>query len=348
MDISRPFRIRLKPTEAIIRLLESVTLGSNGARYKHLDTREKIKVLHNPLFLTLERGEKVLGNITFCRREKNWYIRYFAFQQGFQGNNKRNQKNQKEGLLKKELVTFFNNALNNNLPISPHLFYAYIDPKNVKSLWMSQTFGFQTIAQIATQTFSRVKTRKKEQVRRIDNIEQVKELVSLYFSKYQLYFSKHTFNKSPFYGYYDESGELIAFLKTQKAKWSIERLPGQTGGVLTQIIPFIPLVKKIIQPKNHVFTTVEALWVHPELENDAKVIVLETLFEGTLYEENTNSFIWWVDNNEPLYQEISSKVNWGLMHKINGVNNVDLVVLKKDDCHFDSEKPFYTTAFDFI
>ena len=48
--------IRENPTPAIIELLESVTLGTNGAHYRHLDTREKIYETDNPLFLTLERN----------------------------------------------------------------------------------------------------------------------------------------------------------------------------------------------------------------------------------------------------------------------------------------------------
>lgn len=65
MDIGKPFVIRVKPTEEVIRLLESVTLGSNGSKYRHLDTRDKIKQLFRPLFLSLERNNRTLGNITF-------------------------------------------------------------------------------------------------------------------------------------------------------------------------------------------------------------------------------------------------------------------------------------------
>lgn len=348
MDIARPFRISISPTEEIIQLLESVTLGSNGARYKHLDTRDKIKLLHDPLFLSLERNGKVLGNITFCRRQSDWYIRYFAFDQGLQSSNKVIKNKKKEGILKKQLATFFSNALNTEAQNSPRLFYAYIDPRNIKSLRISHEFGFLSIAKIATQTFSRVKTRKQPNVRIIADFKELKSLIEKRYGAYQLYFPKHTFNDSPFYGYYDKKGTLLAFLKTQKAKWSIERLPGKTGGILTQIIPFIPLVKKIVRPKNHVFTTVEALWVNDSLIEDKKTKVLETLFEGTLHEENTNSFIWWVDHNESLYQEIAPNINWGLMDKLNGVSDVDLVVLSNEADLLDPKQPFYTTAFDFI
>ena len=68
------FQQRTYPTEAVIKLLESTTLGTNGAMYRHLDTRDRIKQADNPLFLSLERNEKVIGNITFCNRNDHWYI----------------------------------------------------------------------------------------------------------------------------------------------------------------------------------------------------------------------------------------------------------------------------------
>jgi hypothetical protein len=348
MEIGRPFVIRVKPNEELIQLLESVTLGSNGARYRHLDTREKIKHLHEPLFLTLERNGKALGNVTFCRRPCGWYVRYFAFNEALQSMNKKAGKKKKEGFLKRELNTFFKNALNSSLPNAPELFYAYIDPKNVKSLWMSQNFGFKTVAKIATQTFSRVKPKEKDSVHAVSSDSDVHNRIEKKFSKHQLYFPKHTFNDAPFYGYYNENGELLAFLKTQKAKWKIERLPGKSGGVLTQIIPFIPGIRKVVHPKNHIFTTVEGVWIDDSLPEKKKTIILEELFEGVLYEENTNSLIWWVDYNNQIYKKLAPLINWGLMHKLNGVSDVDLVVLTNNSSKLDKKTPFYTTAFDFI
>lgn len=346
MKIEKPFSVRTIPTPETLKLLESVTLGSNGARYRHLDTRERITQLYKPVFLNLDRNNKTLANITLCRREVGWYLRYFAFDTSFQTGAK-NQGTTKSGFLKNQINSFFNEALNGHHDNTTNLLYAYIDPKNTRSLIMSENFGFTTKAKIATQTFSRVKPKKQDNIRQIPN-EQLGEVyakVSEYYGNHQLYFTEHTFNKEPFYGYYSKDGSLLAFVKVHKAKWSIERLPGRSGKLLTNIIPFIPRLRSIIKPKRHIFSAVEALWVSKEY-NQAEIT--EALFEGVLHKEQTNSLIWWVDSKSMNYLTLSQTVNWGLMHKLNGVSMVDLVVREGTDSSLNKTSTFYVTAFDFI
>lgn len=346
MEIEKPFHIRTSPTSETLKLLESVTLGSNGARYKHLDTRERISQLYKPLFLNLERNSKTLANITLCRREVGWYLRYFAFETSFQ-TTKTNAKPKKGGVLKKQLNSFFEQVLNSEDEHTTDLLYAYIDPNNRRSLLMSENFGFTNKAKIATQTFSRVRPRKQPYISVIptDKLAVVYERVAKAYGNDQMYFTEHTFNEAPFYGYYDSKGTLIAFVKVYKANWKIERLPGKRGSLLTNIIPFIPRIRKVINPKSHVFSVIEAVWVS---EGCNQPEVMEELFEGVLFNEQTNSLIWWVDIKQPIYKSLSKSVNWGLLHKLNGVSMVDLVVRAKKGSNKLNDTPFYVTAFDFI
>lgn len=346
MKIEKPFSVRTIPTPETLELLESVTLGSNGARYRHLDTRERITQLYKPVFLNLDRNDKTLANITLCRREEGWYLRYFAFDTSFQTANYK-QTQRKEGVLKKQINSFFDDVLNQNHDNTTNLLYAYIDPKNTRSLLMSQHFGFTTKAKIASQTFSRIRPKKQECVRRIERSElkDVYSKINKAYSNHQLMFTGHTFNKDPFYGYYNRNGVLLAFVKVHKAKWSIERLPGKSGRMLTSIIPFIPLLRNIVKPKRHIFSALEALWVSDDCN---KTEVVEALFEGVLFNEQTNSIIWWVDASSEIYQSFSNTVNWGLMHKLNGVNMVDLVVRENPKNKQLNNSPFFVTAFDFI
>jgi hypothetical protein len=346
MKVPSPFNIREQASAEILELLTSVTLGTNGAKYRHLDTAEKVKQLYKPMFLTLERVDKVLGNITFCRRPCGWYIRYFAFDQALQSKGKKNNTPKENSWLKKQLNQFFQEALQSEETDSPILFYAYIDPKNVKSLWISEQFGFTTMAKIATQTFSRIKPRKKELVQKSPT-KWAKSFVLENFGNYPLFFPHHVNNDAPSYVLKNEAGEIIAFAKTQRAIWCIERLSGRSGALLTQIIPFIPGVRKIVKPNRHEFSTVEAVWV-ANAERANATELLEKLFEGILYLEKTNSLVWWVDYKEPLYQAVQKRMNWGLMHKLNGVSDAHLVMLHKAGEKPSNAHPFYATAFDFI
>ena len=342
MNIQPPFYLRSYATEGVKELLQKVTLGTNGARYRHLDTLVRLKDLENPLYLSLEPKDKVLANVTLCRRQVGWYIRYFAFEPSLQseGNTRRKQS---DGLLKQELSRFFQDAFNQKN--APDLMYAYIDPRNERSLWMSSNFGFKTKAKISTQTFSRIRPKEVKNVIEItEDLAWLKEKINETFKNHSLFFTKHTFNDTPFYGYY-EDGVCKAFLKTHRANWVVERLPGRSGRVLTQIIPYVPGLRKIVRPSEFSFTAIEAVY----LEKGASIEYLNRLFEGVLFHEKTNSIIWWVDQKDPLYHKVANKLNWGLLHKLNGANEVDLVVLERhNDRPQGLKQPYYTTAFDFI
>src|SRR5690606_41375466 len=84
MQLPSVFKLSDHPEPGIIELLKATRLGTKGATYRHLDTEKRINELVTPLFLYIQRREKVLGNITFCRRSlptsvNVFYIRYFAF-----------------------------------------------------------------------------------------------------------------------------------------------------------------------------------------------------------------------------------------------------------------------------
>jgi len=341
MKLHPLFKLREQHTQGILDLLDSTVLGTNGAHYRHLDTVEKMEECDMSLHLSMERNEKVLGNVTFCRRNGDWYVRYFAFSASSQSMGKLKSKS-KSNFLKSELNTFFEACLTEGYDgREVKSFYAYIDPKNEKSLWMSETFGFKTIAEVATQTFSRVRPKSSPRLERLTDWTAVQELVEKQFGGYQYYFETQT-KKPPFYVLRDDDGEILAMAKTSLAKWEIKRLPGKFGGVLTKMIPFILGLRKIIRPKNHTFIVPEAVFVK---DNDPNH--LTELFEGILATENQHLIIWWVDKKDELYSSVHSRLKWGLLHKIVGVSGVN-VVCRRNSKSGEEGVPVYTTGIDFI
>jgi len=342
MKVKAPFVIRENYNDEVLKLLKSVTLGSNGARYQHQRLEQRIQHIYKPLFLNLERNDKVLGNITLCRRPENWYVRYFAFDLGMQATSKQPRSKASNSGLKKRINEVFESAyeLKDN---KASLLYAYIDPRNERSLWMSQNFGFYTVAKIATQSFSRVKPKQHIKVNATKINDFIREQIKETYGNYPFYFTHHTFNDDPFYTL-TINNEIVALAKTHSAEWKITRLPGKNGAFLKNIIPFVPGLRKVIRPNAHVFTVVDSVWC-----KDNNYALLEQLLEGILYEEKTNTIIWWVDQIEPLYVDVKDKINWGLFNKVNGVHEVDLVIrTRKGQSKNIYNQPTYVTGFDFI
>ena len=342
MNLSPIFKLRSEATPEIIKLLESVTLGTNGAQYRHLDTKERIHTADNPLHLSMERNNRVIGNVTFCKRNATWYVRYFAFDTVMQGAGKAKSKS-KSGGLKREIQDFFNQVIRAEQPFGDvNSLYAYIDPNNEKSLWMSETFGFKSMATIATQTFSRVGLPKQTDVEEVEEWELVAPVMRSAFEHYQYYFEDHL-KQGPFYVIRDDENEIIACCKITRATWAIERLPGKLGGVLPKIIPLVPGLRKIIRPKKHAFLVPEAVFV-----KDDNPKLLEALFEGVLAQENKHLLLWWIDETVPLYQVTRNTVNWGMLHRLVGVNQAHLMVKHNDRFDYDKSSPVYTCGFDFV
>lgn len=341
MDLHPIFKLRTEPTEEIIQLLESVTLGTNGAKYKHLDTRRRILECDHPLFLSMERHNKPIANITFLQRGESWYVRYFAFDKFLQSEGKRKTKG--GGILKENVERFFLNAMNGGYGRKVDYFYAYVDPNNTKSLWITEQFDFKPVSEIATQTFSRANPKKKLEVIKSENWDEVKKIVYDKYKDHEFFTDQHT-GKPPFYIVKNKEGEIDAFCKMTLVNWEIERLPGKMGGFLTKAIPYIPVLRKIIRPKAHQFLVPEAVYIR---DNDPKL--LDELFESILAMEKLNLIIWWVDTKDELYSCVNTSVQWGILNKLIGVAKALVIVRKNPDAqHPLSGNPVYTTGFDFV
>lgn len=343
MALSSFFKLRQEASPALLDLLNNTTLGTNGAKYRHLDTTKRILEADNPLFLSLERNEKVIGNIAFCRRNDFWYIRYFAFSNFAQAGTNKKSEDKGNSFLKRELSIFFDEVFDGkhaDVPVKS--MYAYIDPQNDRSKWMSENFGFKVVAKLATQTYSRIYPKASKRLEIITDWNTIKPIVEKNFSDHAYFFTTHA-EKPPFYILRDENNDIIACTRTTKVHWEIVRLPGKFGGILTKIIPYIPLFNRLIKPKRHTFLVPEIVCVK---DNDPKI--LNELFSAILHQEKLNLMIWWLDQKDPLYMNIKDKVKWGLFNRIIGVAPVDVVERKHADNHETTTSPVFVTAYDMV
>ena len=322
-------------TSDLVELLEQTTLGTNGAMYRHLDVPERIYQTDAPLSFSLRRNEHLLANITFCKRDFGLYLRYFAFDKRFQSTGKARQTMHKSAL-KQEIEGVFQ-RVSAEYPGSLEMCYAYIDARNDRSKWMSEQFGFQTKAKLATQSFSRRYPKKSS---RISKEVLTDEHLSLIKSKYGHYiaFFDH-YLQGEIHCLRSSDGNLLALAKFTNVAWEISRLPGRMGGILVKSLPFIPILRKMVQVKKHQFLVPEAVCV---ADNDPKL--LTEFLAGVLHMEKRHTMLWWMDERDELYVKVKGQVNWGILHQILGVSPVD-VVIRGD---FKPMEPIYIAAFDMI
>ncbi len=322
-------------TPELVQLLEQTTLGTNGAMYRHLDVPERIYQTDSPLCFSLRRNDHLLANITFCKRNFGLYLRYFAFDKRFQSKGKARQTMQKS-TLKKEIEEVFKRVSLEH-PGSLNMCYAYIDARNARSKWMSEQFGFQSKAKLATQSFSRRFPKKSIRISKEVLTEEHLSLIKSRYGHYTAYFDHYL--QGEIHCLRSAEGRLLALAKFTNVTWEISRLPGKMGRILVKALPFIPILRKMVQVKKHQFLVPEALCV---ADNDPKL--LTEFLSGVLSIEQRHTMLWWMDERDELYVQVQQKVNWGILHRILGVSPVD-VVIRGD---FQPENPMYIAAFDMI
>jgi hypothetical protein len=326
----------------ILDLLDSIAYGSNGAIYRHQDTKDRIQMLDDPLFLTLERNDQVIANLTFCRRQVGWYIRFFGFSERFRSTGK-TKKNLKNSTLKNELKQFFDQAFINDLNgLTTSKMYAYIDAENDRSELISKEFGFSIIGQLITQTFSRVHPKRSKRLRTNQAWELVREQVLKQYGEYR-FLHLDQISKGNFYTIVNDDNEIIGLCHAIKVHWTIDRLPGKYGKILTKLIPYIPVIRKLIKPKNHHFLAVDTVWTK---QNDP--VLIEELFSSILVEENLNLLIWWSDVKDPIRGNLGEKIYWGLLDKMVGRTVVNVISRQNEIEEAENSKPVFVSVFDMV
>ncbi|MFN5417488.1 MAG: hypothetical protein ACK5B9_10560 [Flavobacteriia bacterium] len=329
MKLEAPFFLREQYNQSLLDLLQKTTLGTNGAKYQHLNTSEIIKDLDNPLFLSLERNEKTIGNIAFCRRDENWYIRYFAFEKLFQST--KTSKNQKKSKLKDTLGSFFDSHSEEG-----KTFYAYVEPTNIRSKQMCLNFGFQVVGALKTYSFSRKNSKLNS------NLEELTEDKSNYISSFSedLFFTAFQPKRSKIYVLKNEIGEEIASARIQHAHWRIERLPGKMGTFLVKILPYIPIINQFLNPNNYRFLV-------PDCVKAKSSEALETLFESILAQEHSKLLLWWIDEKDAL-NRLDKNIKWGVFKRFLGNPKVEVLAKFSESNSPVTSKTFFVNGIDLI
>lgn len=339
------FELQEEHTPELLELLQSVSLGTNGTIYRHLNTAERLKQIDSPLHLCFKRREKLLANVTFCRRDEDWYVRYFAFDAVFQGKGKKSVSQASNSILKRELNIFFDDVLEGqfadyNQGKEVNSFYAYVDPRNTKSLNLVEQFHFERDRTVVTQSFSRRRLKENANLCEL-TWEDISEHLALNQSKLS-YYHPETTRSGPIFGLKKE-GRLVAYTKITLAEWEFERLPGKYGKFLFKALPFVPVLRKLLQVKNHKFIVPEAVWVE-----DNNPQLLEEFFKTLLAHYKRNVIMWWVDAENELYTQTKNQVSWGLLNSLLGVHEVYLMSRKRAGNSSRNMAPAYICGIDFV
>jgi GNAT superfamily N-acetyltransferase len=328
------------PNDDSIKLLKKSVYGINGPKYIHTGQEVKIANLKNALFFRLIKGEKTIGYYCLCKRlmfskqgnYSGYYGRYLAVDSAFQG--------KKYGtLLKKVAIEYVEKNEE-----KPTAFYSYIEENNVKSMNISKREDFTSIATLKTTLFTRISPKANQRLEQIkaEEVESFKVILQQYFSKYAL-LNLENINYQNNYFVLRHQGEIVAGLQANPVEWKIVEMEGFSGKILMNVLPHLPVLKKIFNPNAYQFVAVEGVYLKAGYEHE-----LYPLIEGVLNHFSIYSALFQLDSNDLLLKYFNKNGKLGILNSIKKDITTHVMVKTQVISTLKNNDEFvYVSSFDF-
>lgn len=332
------------PDEAIT-FLDSIAWGNEGALYEHRNTEEHIKLLHNPIFIGLFENEKIQatgvfsitpvtvnGKVFNCN-----YFRYFASSKEIRG----------KGIVKKLTIKVM--QLLTEREKAKTIFFACVEKENKSSYNVCKSAGYIPIGTIKTLGFSRFFPKFNEKTKQIKSKQEKEEVIGLLQKAYKQH-SLVQFNSlfiNDNYFVIKENDQIIAGCQYHRAHWVINNMKGISGKIIMTIVPLIPIINKLFNPKKFEFLAFEGIYYKAGYEDK-----LYLLFESLLAKEGLKSSMFWMGKNCMFRDKIMNYGNLGMIHSFIKDSDVELMASfknmnEKEILDFKSSQIF-ASAFDYI
>lgn len=352
----RFFTISNTPTKALVNLLKENIIGTpgQGMLYQHLEVQRKVDKIVKPFYASLIKGKSVLGTCCFCSREtsnanqkmSSFYLRYFTFKENYRSAHQTKAHNRNtKSLLREEIKDLLlgKGLIEQNQPSFFH--YAYVDPKNSRSLNLCNEFGFKPVRKFSTVVFNRLNPKVNLRVEKLppSEVSKMKEKLSVFYKDHTMFSFENLFHTNEYYVIRDEKRNILAGVQANSDRWKVLELPGLSGKIILNLFSALPYLNRLIK-KEYQFVTLEGVFVEKGNEK-----LLEILFETVLKKHKRNSAMTWVDYDSSLYKNLKS-LNLGILDKINHevIANVicKFVNIDQKDQNIFHEHPAYISGTD--
>jgi len=331
-------------TQEASAFLEGITWGNKGTIYEHKQTSEHIAHIHQPILFCARVDQKIVGTAVFCNtpvacgsyKYNCYYVRYFAAEPSIRGN----------GMVPRislSLMRAIREESNDKT-----IYFACVEKSNTTSYKIVSHVGYQNIACIKTQGFSRFYPAQQniEQVRSAVEKEEILDLLTAQYKGHALVQFNSIFMHDNYF-VIRKNGEIVAGCQYHRVHWVVRSMKGRTGRLIMAMVPRIPLLRKLYNPSDFQFLAFEGIYVKPGYEQQ-----LSLLFEGLLARENLNSGLYWMAENCPVRKRITDKIQPGILHTF--VKDADSNIMANFHHFSEAEEktikdmPVYASAFDYI
>lgn len=331
--------------EEVISFFEQTNWGSAGAVYVRRNSSELVRQLKDPYLYAVQKGDDIVGTAIFCHTNPlvlntpyNCYIiRYFAASVAIRG---------------KKLIKHYAGKVMEvvrDAETEKTIYVGCVEKGNIRSYKVVENAGYEPLGLLNVNAFSRFSPMRQRDIVRVEAKGQRKEVLDLLHGFYAMHVLVHfdyLFLKDNYF-IIREKGEIVAGCQLHRVHWAINNMPGIMGKIILHVLPRVPFINKLFNPKRFEFLAFEGIYFKTGHEN-----TLLRLFEGLLQQEGMNAALFWMGENCPYRKAIHQNGKLGLMQQFVKDSGVYIMTsyrnMSGDEITRLKAGPLYASAFDYI
>jgi GNAT superfamily N-acetyltransferase len=325
-------------------LLWGMKWGTNGPIYQKIKNAEKDDNIRLPHFLLLRKGEDLIGMCTVSERLMRFgteeilgcYLQHFSVKKEYQGK-KYSQ------LLIGQARKYFEEVIP-----KPFIGYAYIEGSNIRSQKAAEFIGYDPVRNFQTILFSRMFPKKHANARRYKTNEKpiILNQLNQFYKDYGFVHFTNTFHHDNYF-VMEKDNKIIAGVQAFPVEWKILKMPGFVGKLIMNIVPHIPFINRLFNPKSHQFLVFDSIFCEVGKEAELLQLLASVLVELKVY-----SALLWMDKSDELFKKLNELNEWGILDKVEGKLPVTTIAkihgLPDSKTEIFKQMPIYIAGFDSI
>lgn len=164
------------------------------------------------------------------------------------------------------------------------IIYAYVEEDNIHSEKMFGKNSFIKLGGFEVPIFSRLNPRKNDDVIKLINgdREKVLDILKNQYGTHVLTDFNQSLEYENYY-IYREKDEILAGAQIKKFTWTFTNLPGISGRIMLSVLPHMPIINKVFDPKNYTFLKLGNIYVKEGYEAKLTALIQALLFKHKLH-----------------------------------------------------------------
>jgi hypothetical protein len=322
-----------------------VNWGSEGAVYERKNINDLLPLLHQAHLVAVHKGDEIVGTAIFCHSDVTVagqpficeYIRYFAAGDEIKG---------------KKLIKHFAGKVMELVRqgVKDKIIYiGCVEKGNIRSYKVVENAGYKPVGVLTVNAFSRFFPKAFPSIEQVYSEKGKAEVMSLLkkqYEKHSLVHYNYIFQGDNYY-IVRERGEIVAGCQFHVAEWKINKMPGLSGKIILHVLPHLPLISRLFNPKGFRFLAVEGIYF-----KEGYVSTFLKLLEGLLHQQKMHSALFWLAEDCPYRKIILDTDQLGLLHSFVKNSGAQVMASYKnmtdEEIQLVESHPQFASAFDYI